>query len=232
MYYLTEFLHQEVAPKEQSSISSSSTRSITERELDHSRQDKEVKRCKIEVAPCSSKLEESALETVKSNTLSHKDLSNLARNSQDETKEEEDIIVEIMAPCYGGIYNINTNEDVESCNNNTCLLSDDETSEKAALLPSNHSRPENDNESEKSRNIEHPKDSYHFVYVTFFFLGLSTLLPWNFFISINQFWDYRFRDVNSTNFIYFISGGNSSGSDGNQTELQKQFTSYLSIGKS
>lgn len=194
-------------------------------------QDKEITTCVIEIAPCSSSSTQKAVETINSKKietnceLNQKEVSISGKPSGE---EEEDIIVEIMAPCYGGVYNVNTNEDIESCNNNSCFLSDDETSETATLLPKNHNRLHNDNESEKSRNVEHPKDSYNFVYVAFFFLGLSTLLPWNFFISINQFWDYRFRDVNSTNFIYFISGGNSS--DGNQTELQKQFTSYLSIG--
>jgi hypothetical protein len=92
---------------------------------------------------------------------------------------------------------------------------------------------DNETTGKSSHNMmAHPKDTYNFVYVVFFLLGLSTLLPWNFFISITQFWDYRFRDVNATDFIYFVVGGNSSSKalDGNQTELQKEFTSYLSIG--
>ena len=196
-------------------------------------QDKELTTCEIEIAPCSSTSAQKGVETINSQKINRNCELNSKQISITDTpsqEEEEEIIVEIMAPCYGGIYNVNTNEDIESCNNNTCLLSDDETSETATLLPRNNKRQQNDNESEKSRNIEHPKDTYNLVYVTFFFLGLSTLLPWNFFISISQFWDYRFRDVNSTNFIYFISGGNRSGTDGPQTELQKQFTSYLSIG--
>jgi hypothetical protein len=38
-----------------------------------------------------------------------------------------------------------------------------------------------------------PKDDYQKVYLVFFLLGMGTLLPWNFFISINSFWDYKFR---------------------------------------
>ena len=44
-------------------------------------------------------------------------------------------------------------------------------------------------------------------------LGMTTLLPWNFFIAVNDYWNYKFRDVehNTTN----------------HTVLQKEFTSYL-----
>ena len=40
--------------------------------------------------------------------------------------------------------------------------------------------------------------STRFVTFVFFTLGMATLLPWNFFISVNSFWDYKFRDVNDT----------------------------------
>ena len=43
-----------------------------------------------------------------------------------------------------------------------------------------------------------PSDRYHAVYLVFYLLGMATLLPWNFFISVSSFWDYKFRDVNST----------------------------------
>lgn len=45
--------------------------------------------------------------------------------------------------------------------------------------------------------------STRFVTFVFFCLGMATLLPWNFFISVNSFWDYKFRDVNDTG-DYFI----------------------------
>ena len=45
-------------------------------------------------------------------------------------------------------------------------------------------------------------------------LGMTPLLPWNFFISVNDYWNFKFRDTeqNSTH-----------------TKLQKEFTSYLAI---
>lgn len=44
---------------------------------------------------------------------------------------------------------------------------------------------------------------------------MTTLLPWNFFIAVNDYWNYKFRDVenNATS----------------HTKLQKEFTSYLAI---
>jgi hypothetical protein len=32
----------------------------------------------------------------------------------------------------------------------------------------------------------------------FFYLGMCTMLPWNFLISITAFWNYKFREVNAT----------------------------------
>ena len=52
------------------------------------------------------------------------------------------------------------------------------------------------NDSEDDRNA--PRDKYNGVYLVFVLVGITTLLPWNFFISLNNFWDYKFRDVNET----------------------------------
>ncbi|XP_068211138.1 equilibrative nucleoside transporter 1-like [Palaemon carinicauda] len=35
------------------------------------------------------------------------------------------------------------------------------------------------------------------VYVCFLFLGLATLLPWNFFITAQTYWEYKFRNVSA-----------------------------------
>jgi len=60
-----------------------------------------------------------------------------------------------------------------------------------------------------------PEDKYRRVWLVFYMLGMTTLLPWNFFIAVNDYWNFKFRDVvhNSTN----------------HTVLQKEFTSYLAI---
>ena len=55
----------------------------------------------------------------------------------------------------------------------------------------------------------------------FVLVGITTLLPWNFFISLNNFWDYKFRNVSEDN---ILNNGTIT-----PTELQKDFTSYLAI---
>eukprot|EP00096_Caligus_rogercresseyi_P001486 TRINITY_DN1240_c0_g1_i5.p1 TRINITY_DN1240_c0_g1~~TRINITY_DN1240_c0_g1_i5.p1 ORF type:complete len:473 (-),score=120.20 TRINITY_DN1240_c0_g1_i5:837-2255(-) len=55
------------------------------------------------------------------------------------------------------------------------------------------------------------------VLVTFYIFGMSSLLPWNFFISAEPFWDYKFRNVSGQ------------AHEGTKTELQREFWSYLSI---
>ena len=40
-----------------------------------------------------------------------------------------------------------------------------------------------------------PVDRRKLVYVIFVWLGIGTLLPWNFFIALNSYWDYKYRTV-------------------------------------
>ena len=242
MHYLLYCVSfQEVAPLEQSSNIEkvSSENEISELRSNNLRKDTNSSICETNVVSSSSTSEHGIVEPTEIETNLERTRKKIPIGEK-LSQEIEEIKVEIMPPCYGGTYNSNSLEDLET-GNNTCYLSDDDRSETATLLPKNNRpRPQqtrNDNSlSEKSvhtsqdRMGQEPKDSYSFVYAVFFLLGLSTLLPWNFFISINQFWDYRFRDVNSTNLIYFVVEDNSSRTDGNQTELQKEFTSYLSIG--
>ena len=84
--------------------------------------------------------------------------------------------------------------------------------------------------SHKKRSIR-PIDHYNLIYIVFCLMGMSTMLPWNFFIALSNFWNYRFREVPS-----FSNGSNvhNNGEVTNtslvsETDLQKQFTSYLSI---
>lgn len=43
-----------------------------------------------------------------------------------------------------------------------------------------------------------PQDPCHMVYIIFVWLGIGTLLPWNMFITVNAYWDYKFRLLNIT----------------------------------
>ncbi|XP_076350857.1 equilibrative nucleoside transporter 1-like [Tachypleus tridentatus] len=58
------------------------------------------------------------------------------------------------------------------------------------------------------------KDRYNFVYMTTFILGITTLLPWNFFIIATDYWMYKLRDVDHPD---------------QKTSLQGVFSSCLAI---
>jgi len=89
--------------------------------------------------------------------------------------------------------------------------SDSGASERSPLFGDHSAR----GGSPSLRDKRSPKDHYNLVWIVFYMLGMTTLLPWNFFIAVNDYWNYKFRDVenNSTS----------------HTKLQKEFTSYLAI---
>lgn len=88
------------------------------------------------------------------------------------------------------------------------------------------SREVNDDE----RKVDPPRDPYNLVYIIFYWLGMGSLLPWNFFISVTGYWMYKFRDVSNVE-PYHV--GNFSAVQGNETNplspLQLKWNSYLSI---
>jgi len=89
-------------------------------------------------------------------------------------------------------------------------ISESGQSEETPLCPS---------EEDKRPSV---KDGYRKVWIVFYILGMTTLLPWNFFIAVNDYWNYKFRDVSN-------STSSSESCEGSQTMLQKEFTSYLAI---
>ncbi|CAL8138118.1 unnamed protein product [Orchesella dallaii] len=80
-----------------------------------------------------------------------------------------------------------------------------------------------------------PKDRYWGVYAIFYFLGITTLLPWNFFINADQYWMYKFRNVNETandtgiEATWDAVGDDHYHSPHGKTHFQASFTSYLAI---
>jgi len=88
-----------------------------------------------------------------------------------------------------------------------------------------------------------PVDRYKMVYAIFYWLGIGTLLPWNMFITVVAYWDYKFRTVDiMTDNITELSGGEGSGfvSDiettvapetggYNPNDLQKAWGGYLAV---
>lgn len=66
--------------------------------------------------------------------------------------------------------------------------------------------------------VREPSDRYNLAYLIFYLLGMTTLLPWNFFITADDYWMFKFRDVTAN-----VSDKS------NRTELQAGFTAYLSV---
>ncbi|ENN80674.1 hypothetical protein YQE_02908, partial [Dendroctonus ponderosae] len=64
-----------------------------------------------------------------------------------------------------------------------------------------------------------PRDKFYTVFVIFYILGVVTLLPWNFYVTANDYWMYKFRDTR-------IHNNSVTGSQlMNKTTLQAEFTS-------
>ncbi|CAG7706164.1 unnamed protein product [Allacma fusca] len=66
-----------------------------------------------------------------------------------------------------------------------------------------------------------PKDRYWAVYLIFYFLGITTLVPWNFFTNADKYWMYKFRELSNET---MDSHGHLT-----KTHFQASFFSYLSI---
>ncbi|XP_077521743.1 equilibrative nucleoside transporter 1-like isoform X6 [Amblyomma americanum] len=62
-----------------------------------------------------------------------------------------------------------------------------------------------------------PRDPYQFVNFTMFLFGIGSLLPWNFFITADDYWRYKFRNVSAPT------------TSGQKSDMQAAFTSYLAI---
>lgn len=71
-----------------------------------------------------------------------------------------------------------------------------------------------------------PYDKYNLAYIVFYLLGINTLIPWSFFITADDYWMYKFREIhdNSTNLTHTYAELLEQ-----KTDLQASFTSYLSV---
>ena len=67
------------------------------------------------------------------------------------------------------------------------------------------------------------KDSYNFVFWIVFLIGFTILLPWNILITVEGFWQYKFRNLNIS------QNSTESETDEELTDLQKLFGSYVAI---
>lgn len=76
--------------------------------------------------------------------------------------------------------------------------------------------------SDKLIDVIAPNDKYKLVFIGFTILGITTLLPWNFFITAIDYWMYKFRNVTSP---YDPHNPH----EAERTPLQTFFESYLAI---
>ncbi|XP_072938970.1 equilibrative nucleoside transporter 3 [Epargyreus clarus] len=68
-------------------------------------------------------------------------------------------------------------------------------------------------------SADEPRDRYCIVYILFYLFGITSLVPWNFLITANDYWMYKFRDVTPSNLTMFVR----------KTQFQAEFTSYLNV---
>lgn len=67
------------------------------------------------------------------------------------------------------------------------------------------------------------KDKYNFVFWTVYLIGFTILLPWNILITVEAFWNYKFRNVSADAIIQ------DSSEESADTDLQKLFGSYVAM---
>ncbi|XP_059179685.1 equilibrative nucleoside transporter 3-like isoform X2 [Physella acuta] len=70
--------------------------------------------------------------------------------------------------------------------------------------------------------LQEPLDKRYGVFLIFGYLGLSSLLPWNFFITAKKYFDYKFRNTSLPSNVSFDD-------DVHTVQMQKDFESYLAI---
>jgi len=78
-----------------------------------------------------------------------------------------------------------------------------------------------------------PPDPYRMVYIIFYWLGVGTLLPWNFFISVPGYWMHKWRNIETEVVVETAVAVNGT-LESNETavgnsELQTSWGPYLSI---
>lgn len=64
-----------------------------------------------------------------------------------------------------------------------------------------------------------PNDKFNFTYLVFYLLGAATMAPWNFFITAESYWLYKFRNTSY----------NGTDPDPPLTPMQKNFTCDLTL---
>ncbi|XP_018336319.1 equilibrative nucleoside transporter 3 [Agrilus planipennis] len=80
------------------------------------------------------------------------------------------------------------------------------------------------------RNIDYvfktgqPADNYYLAYIIFYLFGITSLLPWNFFITADNYWMYKFRDPHAKQIHPNVALNLTQ-----RTPLQAEFITYLNV---
>ncbi|CRK93626.1 CLUMA_CG007156, isoform A [Clunio marinus] len=92
---------------------------------------------------------------------------------------------------------------MESPSRNPLLLTHDNEelsdSEAGDNNPENRSGSQQEIKESFRRSSSMPVDRFNFAYIAFYILGMATLLPWNFFMTAEEYWQYKFRNLTSNN---------------------------------
>ncbi|XP_059617518.1 equilibrative nucleoside transporter 3 [Phlebotomus argentipes] len=106
----------------------------------------------------------------------------------------------------------------------SCPIMDHSINSRPLLQPSDSEFAESDGDARasngdveiRSETKNEPSDRLNVIYMIFYLLGMTTLLPWNFFITAENYWMFKFRNV--------------TGNDSDVlTPIQRTFTSDLSV---
>ncbi|KAG5888278.1 hypothetical protein JTB14_025198 [Gonioctena quinquepunctata] len=107
--------------------------------------------------------------------------------------------------------------------NTVPLLQDDQDSDYSE----DGNRLQNDVEDNKPLfKPPEPRDKFNMAYFIFYLLGVITLLPWNFYVTADDYWMYKFRNMSNN------STSVHSSQISVRTPLQAEFTSYLNLASS
>ncbi|CAK9820988.1 Equilibrative nucleoside transporter 3 [Anthophora plagiata] len=74
-----------------------------------------------------------------------------------------------------------------------------------------------------------PRDKYNLAYIVFYLLGINTLIPWSFFITADDYWMYKFREVHKNLTQESVNYTCAEDLEEKRTDLQASFISYLNV---
>ena len=135
-------------PTERGSLAQHRTSNVLQatKQNSYTRDTEQGKTSVVDVTPCSTNIlsETAAVSTTQYDGPVVSFASQLVENNRQQFPEEQEdeITVDIMAPCYGGVCDVNANDDdIESRKSiASCLLQEENiTDETATLLPGSYS---------------------------------------------------------------------------------------------